>query len=250
MREGIDTAVIMAGGQGMRLRPYTTVLPKPIMPLGDTPLLEILIRQLGAAGIRNVLISVNHLSHIIKAVLDHTDFSDMEVNIEYHHETRPLGTCGSLTLMRGCLPERFLVVNGDLFSDYPIRSFIEKHAESDAALTIGTRIRTEAMNFGVVQRDPDGAVSDYVEKPATDYESSIGLYALERRCIDDYLTPDTRTDMPELVQALLANGREVQGVPAACTWIDIGQPETYLRAQELFERMPSSFLKHCGEDGL
>jgi NDP-sugar pyrophosphorylase family protein len=242
MRSAIDTAIIMAGGLGMRLRPYTTVLPKPIMPLGGRPLLEILVRQLGAAGIREVVVSVSHLSHVIRAVLDNTDLSDARVRIGYRTEDRPLGTCGALQLMRADLPERFLVVNGDLLSDYPIGALLDAHRASPAALTIGTRMSTQSVPFGVIRRDADGTVRDYVEKPSQQHELSIGLYAMERSCVERFLTSDAPADMPDLIRALIAAEAPVQARPEDCTWIDIGHPDEYLRAQELFTDAPERFL--------
>lgn len=240
MRTPIDTAVIMAGGQGMRLRPYTTVLPKPLMPLGDRPLLEILIRQLGAAGIRRAVISVNHLAHIVRAVLDHIHFDD--IDIEYVYEDAPLGTCGALGLMRERLPERFVVVNGDLLSDYPIARLLARHCASEALLTVGTRVARQPLEFGVIRRDAAGRVCDYVEKPPQEHELSIGLYAIERDSIDRYLQPGMRVDTPDVIRRLLADGQPVAALPADCTWIDIGHAEQYLRAQEWFEREPERFL--------
>lgn len=237
---GIDTAVIMAGGQGMRLRPYTTVLPKPLMPLGDRPLLEILIRRLAASGVRRVFLSVNHLAHILRSVLEQIEFGEME--IIYCYEDEPLGTCGALTLMRNDLPERFLVVNGDLLSDYPIRSLVEAHVNSDAGLSIATRRKSQPVSFGVIQRCPDGSVSDYIEKPSREYEQSIGLYALERRVVENELRKGAYADMPDLIRTILANGGKVCAVPHDCLWIDIGHPEDYLNAQALFEEDPKLFL--------
>lgn len=231
MRTAIDTAVIMAGGQGMRLRPYTTVLPKPLMPLGDRPLIEILIRQLGAAGVRKVIISVNHLAHIIRAVLGSTSVDG--VDIAYQQEDQPLGTCGALTLMYDQLPERFLVVNGDLLSDYPVAELISRHTASDAMISIATRMCTRSVDFGVIRKNAEGRVTDYIEKPSQDFELSIGVYAIERICIRDFLAPGERADTPDLIHALLGSGEPVQAVAAECTWIDIGHPEDYLRAQEL-----------------
>lgn len=243
MRAPIDTAVVMAGGQGMRLRPYTTVLPKPLMPIGDRALLEILLRQLQAAGVRRVIVSVNHLAHLIRAVLDHAALDGLE--IDYQYEDAPLGTCGALTLMHDRLPERFLVVNGDLLSDYPIATLLERHADSDAGLSLGTRIARQSVSFGVIRRDDDGRMSDYVEKPAQDYELSIGLYAVERRSVEDFLKPGAYADMPDLIRLLLADGRTVQALPSDCTWIDIGHPEDYQRAQEMFEHDGARFLDGC-----
>lgn len=234
MTKGIDTAVIMAGGAGMRLRPYTTILPKPLMPLGDKPLLEIVIRQLAASGIRRVVLSVNHLAHIIRAVMASIDFGEIEVTLV--QEDQPLGTCGALALMRDLLPERFLVLNGDLLSDYPITHLIEEHVAAAAPLSIATKYKLECVAYGVVERNGDGDLVDYLEKPSRRYELGIGLYALERSCIDAHLSGGGRADMPDLIRSLLGRGEKVHAVPRECTWIDIGQPEDYVRAQELHQQ--------------
>lgn len=225
----------------MRLRPYTTVLPKPLMPLGNRPLLEILLLQLQGAGIRHAIVSVNHLAHLVRAVLDNV--APDTITVEYQYESEPLGTCGALTLIRERLPARFLVVNGDLLSDYPIARLMRRHAESDAALTIGTRLARESLNCGVIQRRDDGGVSDYVEKPVQEHELSIGLYALERRAVDSCLERNRPADMPDLVHKLLDRGDDVRAIPVDCDWIDIGYPEDYLRAQKLFEQNGERYIE-------
>lgn len=245
MREPIDTAVIMAGGLGMRLRPYTAVVPKPLMPLGDRPILELLIRQLRAAGIGQVILSVNHLAYLIEAVIG--DGKELGVNISYQIEDRPLGTCGALGLLIDRLPQQFLVVNGDLLSDYPIRQLIARHCSSSAAASVGTRFQNSTVECGVIQRDAGGEVRAYLEKPVQQHEVSIGLYALDKGQTLDHIAPAQTADMPGLIQRLLANGTAVQAVPANCTWIDIGRPEDYLRAQQLFESDPDVFLPASGE---
>ncbi len=241
MSDVIDTAVIMAGGQGMRLRPYTTVLPKPLMPLGDYSLLEILVRQLRAAGVRRVILSVHHLAHLLRAVMDHASPAGLEV--EYQHEDRPLGTCGALALMRERLPEHFLVVNGDLLSDYPIGRLLERHHAAGAAMTIATRQLRQVVSCGVIERDADGTMVGYVEKPAHEYEASIGLYAMSRRCTDPSLLAGTPADIPTLANRLLALGERVEAAAEECEWIDIGQPDDYQRAQDLFERDNGRFFR-------
>lgn len=245
MRSPIDTAVLMAGGQGMRLRPYTTVLPKPLMPLGDRPLVEILLEQLCAAGIERVLVSVNHLAHLIRAVLGHV--VPCGVEISYQQEDVPLGTCGALGLMVDRLPARFLVVNGDLLSDYPISELMAHHVDTEAQLTIATRIAVESLDCGVIRRGGDGRVEAYVEKPRTEHELSIGLYAVEREIVETRLPKGAQKDMPALIQELLAEGAAVQALARPCDWIDIGRPEDYLRAQDEFASCSERFLGRKGE---
>ncbi len=219
----------------MRLRPYTTVLPKPLMPLGEQPLIEILIRQLHAAGIGRVILSVNYLPHLFRAVLDHTDLA--EVEIEYFYEPAPLGTCGSLSLMHNLLPARFLVVNGDLLSDYPIQHLVRDHLLSNAEVTIATQTRVEALAFGVVESDADGRVTGYREKPETTLELSIGCYALERSAVEQYMTPGEERDMPGLIETLIAGGQVVNACAVSCQWIDIGEPDAFTAAQALYETL-------------
>jgi NDP-mannose synthase len=240
MRAVIDTAVIMAGGKGMRLQPYTAVVPKPLMPLGERPILELLIRQLKAAGIDRVILSVNHLAYLIEAVIG--DGRELGVSVSYQMEERPLGTCGALGLLADQLPERFLVVNGDLLSDYPITELLDRHCASSAAISVATRLQDSVMEYGMIRRDAAGEVCDYIERPVNEYEVSIGIYAMEKNEALHHLVPAEAADMPVLIQNLLRTGESVQAVPAKCTWINIGHPEDYLQAQELFESDPEVFL--------
>lgn len=235
MRGDVDTAVLMVGGRGMRLRPYTTVLPKPLMPIGDFPLIEVLIRQLQDVGVKRVILSVNYLSHLIRAVLDNTVFDRLE--LEYFYEPEPLGTCGSLSIMGELLPERFLVVNGDLLSDYPHEELLKAHRSSAAWVTIASQVRVETLGFGVLERNDAGEVTRYREKPESEYELSIGCYVLERDAVERFLTPGEAADMPLLIQSILDAGLPVAASPAACRWIDIGKPDAYVAAQTLFETL-------------
>jgi len=237
---GLDTAVVMAGGKGMRLRPYTTVLPKPLMPIGSMPILEILLRQLRSAGIRRVILTVNHLAHLIQAVFG--DGRSLDLQIIYQLEDEPLGTCGSLAGLLPHLPEQFLVVNGDLLTNYPIREILDRHLQTAADATIATVRRSVGVDFGVIARADDGRVQAYIEKPATVHEISIGLYVLARRVLEGRLIEGQFADMPTTLTSLLEAGHAVHAHPADCTWIDIGQPEQCQKAQELFETDPQVFL--------
>lgn len=239
MRDATDTAVIMAGGAGMRLRPYTCVLPKPLMPVGERPIIEILMQQLHAAGIANIVVSVGGNGHLMKAVVQ--DRAVEGLNLSYQAERAPLGTCGSLALMTDYLPERFLVINGDLLTDFPFERLIERHAESSAMLTVGTCLRDESVEFGVIERESNGKLARCVEKPVIRRELSIGAYALEKACVTRFLRLERAMDVPQLINLLLESGEEVDAVASKCRWIDIGNQEDYARAQQLFDENPGMF---------
>lgn len=236
----IDTAVVMAGGLGMRLRPYTTVLPKPLMPIGHLPILELLLLQLRAAGIQNVVISVNHLAGLIQAVVG--DGARLGLAVSYQMETEPLGTCGALGYLFDRLPEHFLAINGDLLTNYPFHDLMTAHADSDAVATVATVFKAVTVEFGVLVRDEHGEIVDYVEKPKSYKELSIGCYALDREAARQHLQPGIFCGMPDVLKRFIHHGQRVVGLPVECTWIDIGKPEQYQQAQELFDSHPQSFL--------
>jgi NDP-sugar pyrophosphorylase family protein len=239
-RRGVDTAVVMAGGLGMRLRPYTTVLPKPLMPIGHLPILELLLLQLHAAGIRHVVISVNHLAGLIQAVIG--DGARLGLEVSYHMEADPLGTCGALGDLLDRLPEHFLTINGDLLTNYPFQKLLQTHADSDAAATIATVHQAVPLDFGVLVRDARNEIVDYVEKPKSYKELSIGCYALSREAVRPLVPAGIPCGMPDVLKGLMAQRQRVVGLPVECTWIDIGRPDQYQQAQDLFEQHPQAFL--------
>ncbi|HVR50723.1 MAG TPA: sugar phosphate nucleotidyltransferase [Pseudorhodoferax sp.] len=230
----------MAGGLGMRLRPYTTVLPKPLMPIGHLPILELLLLQLRAAGIRRVIISVNHLAALLQAVIG--DGARLGLAVSYQMESEPLGTCGALGYLFDTLPEHFLAINGDLLTNYPFRDLMAMHASSEAVATVATVRKAVTVDFGVLVRDARGEIVDYVEKPQSFKELSIGCYALCREAVRQHLHPGAFCGMPDILKSFLSQGQRVDGLAVECTWIDIGRPDQYQQAQELFENHPDAFL--------
>jgi len=219
-------AVILAGGKGTRLAPYTTVLPKPLMPVGDMPILELLVRSLARAGITQVTLAVGHLASLIQAYFG--DGSAFGVSITYSAETEPLGTAGPLRLVED-LDEPFLVMNGDLLTDLEFGAFVRSHTDSGAPATVGVYRRDVTIDLGVVETDDANRIVAYTEKPTHRFLVSMGVYVLDPSVLGRI--PAGRFDLPDLVAALLADDRPVNSYKHDGYWLDIGRPDDYERAQ-------------------
>ncbi|HOE98064.1 MAG TPA: sugar phosphate nucleotidyltransferase [Candidatus Sumerlaeota bacterium] len=219
-------AVVLAGGQGTRLRPYTTVLPKPLLPVGDRPILEHVLLRLAEAGFRRVTLSVGHLAELIQVFFG--DGARFGMQLDYAIEDQPLGTIGPLARIAG-LGENFLVMNGDVLCDLPIGALWERHGASGAALTIATFRREVKIDFGVLRYDGQCRVRAFEEKPTLPYDVSMGIYVLNRRCLD-FVPAAGAFGFDQLVLALLAAGEKVEAFPHEGNWLDLGRPEDYERA--------------------
>ena len=221
----------MAGGKGTRLLPYTAVLPKTLMPLGDGPVLELILRQLHATGIRRVCLAVNHLHHLIQAFFG--DGAAVGLRLEYAVEDTPLGTCGPVSLILDRMGEDFLVMNGDLVTDLDLAALWAQHRASEAAVTVAAIRRTSRLDFGVLEADAAGRLTSVREKPATEHLMSMGVYVLKREAVRPFLDPGKAMDMPDLLTAMIAAGVAVDTHVATCTWLDIGSPDDYAQAQRI-----------------
>jgi NDP-sugar pyrophosphorylase family protein len=224
-------AVILAGGKGTRLAPYTTVLPKPLMPIGDMPILEIIIRQLRRSGFTRIELATGHLSALIEAYFG--DGKHYGVHISYHREERAAGTAGPLALLESALEEHFMVMNGDVLTDLEFAPFFLSHCERGALLTAATCKRNITLPLGAIVRDGDGTVSGYIEKPTYEFECSAGIYAATRAAVQ-YIERDRAFDLPELVRALIAAGRPVHTHAIPGFWLDIGTPDDYRCAVDTY----------------
>jgi NDP-mannose synthase len=191
----------------MRLRPYTTILPKPLLPIGDRPILEIILRQLAAAGFERVDLCVGHLGDLIRVYFSDGTVLPEGLELDWHWEPgEPLGTAGALRVVPG-LDTTFLAMNGDILTTLDYRELMAHHRESDATLTIAVQGRRVEIDLGVLELDGD-RVTAYNEKPALTYDVSMGIYAYEPRALD-HLPSDGPCSFPELVQRLLAAGEHV-----------------------------------------
>ncbi len=233
-------AVILAGGKGQRLRPYTTVLPKPLMPIGDMPILEVVLRQLKRAGVTRVTMAVGHLAELLQAFF--ADGRRLGMEIDYSIEDRPLGTVGPLTLIPDLKDAgTFLMMNGDVLTTLDYQALIRRHIDSGAAATIATYRREVKIDFGVIETDSEDRLTGYVEKPSFDYRVSMGVYCFDARVLR-LLSPGTYRDFPDLVKSLIAAGEPVRSFAFDGYWLDIGRPDDYTTAIDEFETHRHLFL--------
>lgn len=232
--------VILAGGKGVRLRPYTTALPKPLVPIGDQhTILEIVLRQLANAGFTSCTLAIGHLGEIIRAYVG--DGSQWGLRIDYATEESPLGTMGPLLNLRDRLPETFLVMNGDVLTDLDYAEVLSTHRSAGAPLTIATYARKVHIDFGVLTTD-DSKVVAFTEKPSMDYRVSMGVYGLSRSTLDTY-TAGLPLGFDELVLDLLKAGNPPHAYEFDGYWLDIGRPDDYDRANAEFTTRKSLLLK-------
>jgi len=224
-------AIILAGGKGTRLKPYTHVLPKPLVPVGDKPILAILIRQLEKQGIREITLCVNHMSELIMAVLGNGE--KFGVKIDYSMEEKPLGTIAPLKLIKD-LPDNFLLMNGDLLTDLNFLDLYKSHKNSDALITVGTYERIVNIDFGIVKVE-DQSITGFLEKPQYDYNVSMGIYGLNRKVLD--LVPENKPfGFDDLMFTLLNHKHKINAYPFKGYWLDIGRPEDFERANQDLEK--------------
>lgn len=229
--------VILAGGKGTRLYPYTVSFPKPLVPIGDMPIIEIMLRQLRAAGTREVTISTGHLAELMMAYLG--DGSKLGVRIQYVREEKPLGTVGPLQLMED-LPDNFLLMNGDVLTDLDYAALFEAHVKSGALVSISSYRKKVPIDLGVLISE-NGRVVDYLEKPTYTYDVSMGVYVLNKAVLQ-HIPRDQYFDFPSLIKTLLAKGNLVRTVPFDGIWLDIGRPADYAEAQETFGALRAKIL--------
>jgi NDP-mannose synthase len=231
-------AVILAGGKGSRLRPYTTVFPKPLMPVGDQPILELVLRQLRARGFTDVTLALGHLGQLIQAFCG--DGSQWGLRITYSFETSPLGTAGPLALADP--PEDyFLAMNGDLLTTLDYGELLRSHMRSGKLATVTVFEKQVPIDLGVLELDPDGNLKEYIEKPTLTYKVSTGIYAFHRRILD-FIPRNQRLDFPDLVRQLIAQREALGTYMFRGQWLDIGRPEDYDLAVETIERDRAAFL--------
>jgi NDP-sugar pyrophosphorylase family protein len=229
------TAVLMAGGEGIRLSPYTNVLPKPLLPLDGVPILETIIRQLVMKGIGDIVLAVSERSYLpIFAYLN--DGQRYGVKVRYSVESQRLGTIGPLSIIKE-LPQTFLVMNADVLTTLDVRKLIEHHRVVGSIATIAAGTRTVKSELGIMRVDGNGYLLEYQEKPIFNHLVSMGVYVFEKDVLG-WIPENRPLDFPELIQSLIESGKPVSTYPSNEYWIDIGMPEDYEEAQCDFMKMP------------
>jgi NDP-sugar pyrophosphorylase family protein len=236
-------AVVLAGGKGTRLGPYTTVLPKPLLPVGDKAILDVVVCQLRSRGFTNLTFAVGHLAHLIQAVFGNG--SAHGVSIDYHHEDEPLGTAGPLASIDD-LDETFLFMNGDVLTTLPYEELYAAHCESENALTIAAHGRVVRTDYGVLHMGglngtPTQAVTGYEEKPEIPYTVSMGVYVAEPRVLR-YIPEGQYMDLPDVIEELIKAGEKVGCWLFEGFWLDIGRHDDYERAITEYESLKGMLL--------
>jgi NDP-sugar pyrophosphorylase family protein len=232
-------AVILAGGKGTRLAPYTNVFPKPLVPIGDMPILQVVICQLKQCGFTHITLTVGHLATLLQAFF--RDGSQFGVKIDYVVEDKPLGTAGPLAFVPG-LDETFLVMNGDLLTTLDYGELVRYHRQMGTVATVAMHKRQVKIDLGVIQLDGGNRIKAYTEKPKYDYNVSMGVYVFEPHILE-HIPSGEYFDFPTLVQHLLDHEEPVSGYPFSGYWLDIGRPDDYQQAVIDFEHMRSMFLR-------
>ncbi len=232
-------AVILAGGKGTRLAPYTTVFPKPLMPVDGMPILEVIVRQLAHFGIREMVFTVSRQSEpLLSAYFG--EGSRYGVNIRYAREEEPLGTAGPLSLLSD-LPDTFLVMNGDILTTLNYVRLIRFHREKKGVVTIAMNQKKIPVELGVMEHSPGFRLTRYLEKPVLTYSVSMGIYVFEKSVLKR-ISRGKYLDFPELIQGLLRRKERVNCYPSKDFWLDIGRHEDYEIAQEKFREMRKEIL--------
>jgi NDP-mannose synthase len=232
-------AVILAGGKGTRLRPYTVVLPKPLMPIGDYPILEVIIRQLKEYGFTHITMAVNHQAEIIKAFFG--DGSKWGVEIDYSVEEKALSTMAPLKLVKD-LPDDFLVMNGDILTDLDYGLFYENHIKNGNIFTISSYQREVRSEFGVLDIDSENTLYGFREKPVSTYDVSMGIYMVSKKAVE-YIPENTFYGFDHLMLDLIKHNEKPKIQKFNGYWLDIGRPDDYETAINMFENNSKQFLK-------
>lgn len=231
-------AIILAGGRGTRLAPYTTILPKPLMPIGDKPILDIVIRQLRHHGFNHITLAVGYLAELLMAYFGMGE--RFGVQIQYSREDKPLGTAGPLGLISG-LTETFLVMNGDVLTAIDYTDMLANHRAIGAIGTVAIYSRNVKIDLGVVEYDDHQRLTNYIEKPTHHYHVSMGIYIFEARVLN-FVSKGERLDLPDLVRRLITAGEIMNCYLYDGYWLDIGRPDDYQQAAADFEKLAPRLL--------
>jgi len=230
--------IVLAGGKGTRLAPFTRVFPKPMLPIGDKAILEVLLCQMKCAGITDVVLTVGHLAGLMRAFFQ--DGSRLGLKITYSIEEHPLGTAGPLSLVDG-LDETFLVTNGDVLTTMDLRELIAFHKANEGIATIASHQRQVHIDLGVIETNGSHEIKNYIEKPNIDYLVSMGVYVFEPAALK-YIPHGEYMDFPDLIMKMIAAGERVVAFPFPGYWQDLGRPDDYEQATDDFKTMRNQFL--------
>ena len=232
-KDKLLTAVVLAGGKGTRLMPQTDETPKPLMPVGGQPVVEILLKQMQRTGVKTILMAVNHLAEKIESALG--DGSKLGLQISYSHEEKPLSTVGPLKLIDN-LPEHFIVANADVITDLNFEKLFKYHLHSKSDLTIASYERQSQADYGVLSVDESGRVVGFNEKPVFNFIVSMGIYVFSKKILD-FVPTNVAYGFDSLMFELIDKGAAINSYPYQGYWLDIGRHDDYARANEDVEKI-------------
>ena len=233
-------ALILVGGKGTRLKPYTNSIPKPLLPVGEKPILEIILMQLKNSGVNEVILAVGHMSQLFESFFG--DGSRLGINISYTFEDKPVGTAGAIAYAIDFFEDDFIVMNGDLLTTLNYKKMYHTHQKKCASGTIAISRREVKMDFGIVETDSEGLLTSYKEKPSYYYDFGMGVNIINVDAVRPFLEKGKYLDMPNLMLLLKESGRKVYSYQEDCFWLDMGRPDDYEKANEVFLKRQREFL--------
>ena len=231
-------AIIMAGGKGTRLRPYTNILPKPLLPLGLRSILDINIMQLVASDIDNIIIAVGYLGELIENVIGNGE--KYGITIQYSYEKIPLGTVGGLSLIQKELKENFIVMNGDVLHNVDYRALQTHHNDNGVGVTITTYKQLHKVRLGVLETEGDRIIN-YIEKPTQEYNVSMGIYIINRPIVSPYINKNEPMDFPDLINQLIRDKKPISSFHHNGLWIDLGTTAEYINVVDRLDEIQDQY---------
>ena len=234
-------AIILAGGKGTRLHPYTKNIPKPLLPVGDYPIIEIIIKQLSKHGFNSIILAVGHMHHLFNAFFEENE-KKYGLDISFSIEDKPLGTAGVLSNCIDSVQDDFLLMNGDILTTLDYNAFFKHHAEMQNDFTIAVHERNVDIDYGVLEFDDQNILKKYNEKPKFTYEVSMGIYMLRKKSVINYINVNEYLDVPDLVKKMQDDDKKIHRYKEKCDWLDIGRPDDYEKATNLFNSQKSKYL--------
>ena len=234
-------ALILVGGKGTRLKPYTNTIPKPLLPVGEKPILEIILMQLKRSGVNQIVLAVGHMSQLFESFFG--DGSRLGIEISYSFEEKPVGTAGAIAYSIDLFEDDFFVMNGDLLTTLDYKAMYAAHKENNASATIAIHKREVKLDFGIVETDNDGDLVSYKEKPSYFYDFGMGVNILNVNDVRRLLVKKgEHLDMPDLMLLLKEKGLKVSTYEEDCFWLDMGRPDDYEKANKVFLEREKDFL--------
>lgn len=230
-------AIILAGGEGKRLKPYTLTLPKPLMPVGSYPIIDLVIKYLSKYNYKNITIALNYKGDLIKSFLKNS--KNKSIKIDYSFEKKELGTIGPLRLIKR-LPEDFLVINGDVLTDLNLEKFFKNHKKSKKLISISVTTRKSKLDYGIVKSNKSEVLIDFQEKPLNKFNVSMGIYLLNKKILK--FIPNKKFGLDDLIYKLINKRIPINVFKHKGYWLDIGRPKDFEKANNDFSSIKSKFL--------